>query len=303
MKKINPLKFIWLSIAASVITISLKSVAYLMTGSVGLLSDALESFINLAAAVMALFMLIVAASPPDREHPFGHHKAEYFSSVTEGILILLAAIAIGVTAIERLLRPQPIQQLGTGLIISTAASMVNLAVGLLLVKAGRHHRSITLEADGKHLLTDVWTTAGVIAGLFVVRVTGWITLDPIIAIFVAGNIVYTGIRLIMRSVAGLMDSALPESEQERIRRILDSYCIDGLKYHSLYTRSAASKNFIFFHLLLPGNWHINRGHSLTKEIERRITEALPESEVFIHIEPVNDPDAFDDYLQEEKVSP
>lgn len=297
MNNKSPLKFIGISIAASIVTIMLKSSAYYLTGSVGLLSDALESFINLAAAVMALVMLIIAASPPDREHPFGHHKAEYFSSVTEGILILLAAIAIGVTAIERLLRPQPIQQLGTGLVISTAASLINLAVGLMLVKAGKNQRSITLEADGKHLLTDVWTTAGVIAGLFVVRLTGWIILDPLIAIFVAMNIVYTGIRLVMRSVAGLMDSALPGSEQETIRRILDACCLKEVKYHSLYTRAAASKNFIFFHLLLPGNWHISRGHAMTKEIEEKIKAELPDSEVFIHIESLNDPDSFDDYLE------
>lgn len=296
-EKSTPLKYIWISIAASVITISLKSAAYFLTGSVGLLSDAMESFINLAAAVMALVMLIIAMRPPDREHPFGHHKAEYFSSVTEGIMILLAAIAIGVTATERLLHPLPVQQLGTGLLISTGASLVNLFVGLMLVRAGKKQRSIILEADGKHLLTDVWTTAGVLSALFVVKISGWLILDPLIAILVACNIIYTGIRLIMRSVSGLMDSAMSEKEQATIREILDSSCTEGMKYHSLYTRSAASKNFIFFHLLIPGNWEIIHGHQVTKQIETEIKNALPGSEVFIHMEPLNDPDAFDDYLE------
>jgi len=297
VKQENTIKYVRISIAASVITISLKGSAYLLTGSVGLLSDALESFINLAAAVLALKMLMIAMSPPDREHPFGHSKAEYFSSVTEGILILLAAIAIGVTATERLIRPRPVEQLGAGLIISASASLVNLGVGLLLVRAGRENRSILLEADGKHLLTDVWTTAGVLVALLVVKVTGWVILDPVIAIVVAVNIVYTGIKLIKRSVSGLMDSALPESEQNIIRIILDSFCSEEMKYHSLYTRRAASRSFIFFHLLMPGDWHINRGHSITKEIEQKIKDVLADSEVFIHIEPINDPDAFDDYLE------
>jgi cation diffusion facilitator family transporter len=245
---------------------------------------------------MALVMLYIAISPPDKEHPFGHQKAEYFSSVTEGILILLAAIAIGVTAIERLLRPQPIEDLGTGLLISAAASVVNLVVGLLLLKAGKNFRSIILEADGKHLLTDVWTTAGVLLALLLVKATGWIMLDPIIAIVVALNIVYTGVRLIMRSISGLMDTAMSSDELSKITSILDGYCTDGLDYHSLYTRTAAAKNFISFHLILPGDWTINRGHELTKRIEEKIKLLLADAEIFIHLEPVEDPDSFDDYL-------
>ncbi|HPS56811.1 MAG TPA: cation diffusion facilitator family transporter [Spirochaetota bacterium] len=296
--KSAPLKFIWVSIAASVITISLKSTAYLLTGSVGLLSDAIESFINLAAAIMALVMLLIASSPPDREHPFGHHKAEYFSSVTEGIMILLAAIAIGVTAIERLLRPQPVEQLGIGLLISTGASLINLSVAVMLLRAGKKYRSITLEADGRHLMTDVWTTGGVLVALLLVKVTGWIILDPVIAILVAANIVFTGIKLIIRSVSGLMDSALSEDEQNSISKVLDSCCTDVMKYHSLYTRRAASRNFIFVHLLMPGNWDISNGHKITKEIEQKIKDVLNNSDVFIHIEPLDDPDAFDDYLEQ-----
>jgi cation diffusion facilitator family transporter len=292
-----PINFIWISIAASVATIVLKSWAYVITGSIGLFSDAIESFINLAAGIMALIMLYISAAPPDRKHPFGHNKAEYFSSVTEGILILIAAIAIGVAAIERLLVPQPIGELGTGLLISAAASMINLVVGMILVAGGKKYRSIILEADGKHLLTDVWTTAGVLVALMLVNVTGWIILDPIIAIIVAMNIVYTGIKLIIRSVSGLMDSSLSDEDETRIRSILDTYGSNGLKYHSLYTRMAASKNFIYLHLLMPGDWPIDRGHEMTKAVEHKIHAQIENSEIFIHMEPLDDPDSFDDYLQ------
>lgn len=292
----SPVKYVWISIAASIATILLKGAAYFITGSVGLLSDALESFINLAAAVMALVLITIAVSPPDREHPFGHSKAEYFSSVIEGALILVAAIAIGVTATERLMNPKPLEELGLGLIVSVSASVINLVTALILLKAGKRCNSITLEADARHLMTDVWTTAGVLAGLLLVKVTGWIILDPVIAILVALNIVFTGFRLIKRSVSGLMDEALPEDEMNKIKEILDRYRRERIIYHSLYTRKAASKNFIFLHLLMPGDWHINRGHEVTKRIEGEIKSALDESDVFIHIEPINDPDAFDDYL-------
>ncbi|HLP14738.1 MAG TPA: cation diffusion facilitator family transporter [Bacteroidota bacterium] len=295
-EKTAPVKFVWISIAASAATIILKSSAYYITGSVGLLSDAIESLINLAAAVMALVMLYIALSPPDKEHPFGHHKAEYFSSVTEGILILLAAIAIGVAAIERLLRPQPIEDLGLGLLISAAASAINLVVGLFLLKGGKKYRSIILEADGKHLLTDVWTTGGVLLALLLVKMTGWFMLDPIIAIIVALNIVYTGIQLIKRSVSGLMDTALSGEDQSKLTTILDTRCTDGMKYHSLYTRIAASKTFVSFHLLVPGNWTICRGHEITKQMEDEIKLLLKDAEVFIHLEALEDPDALDDYL-------
>ena len=294
----SPGNFMWISIAASILTIVLKGYAWHLTGSVGLLSDALESFINLAAGILALVLISIAFIPPDKEHPFGHTKAEYFSSITEGLLIFAAALAIGVTAIERLLHPRPIQQLGIGLLISVGASLINLAAALILLKAGRAYRSITLEADAKHLLTDVWTTFGVIAGLFFVKLSGWTILDPIIAIAVAVNILYTGTRLIMRSVSGLMDSALPEKDLAQIKGILRKY--PEVRFHSLYTRKAGSRDFIFFHLLIPGCWHISRGHAVTKEIEAKIRKILPEADIFIHIEPLDDPDSFDDYLEEKK---
>lgn len=295
-KKKRPLNFVWMSIAASVATMALKSAAYVITGSVGLFSDAIESLINLAAGVMALMMLYIAMSAPDRKHPFGHHKAEYFSSMTEGILILLAAIAIGVAAIERFLRPQPLEELGTGLLVSGAASVINLIVGLLLLKAGKQYHSIILEADGKHLLTDVWTTAGVLLALVLVNVTGWIVLDPLIAIVVAFNIIFTGMQLITRSISGLMDTAMPSEDLLKLSSILDEHCAPGLKYHSLYTRTSASKNFISFHLLLPGYWTISRGHDMTKRIEDKIKVLFVDAEIFIHLEPLEDPDSFDDYL-------
>ncbi len=297
MAEKSPVKYVWISIAASVSTIILKAGAYYITGSVGLLSDALESFINLAAALMALVLITVALTPPDREHPFGHNKAEYFSSVIEGALILLAAIAIGVTSIERIINPKELQDLGAGLVISVLASVINFITAMVLLKAGRKFRSITLEADAKHLMTDVWTTGGVLAGLLLVKITGWYFLDPVIAILVALNIVFTGVILIKRSVSGLMDEAIPEEELDKVKAVLDRYKCERIIYHSLYTRRAASKNFIFLHLLMPGDWHISRGHQVTKRIESEIKCAIAESDVFIHIEPVNDPDAFDDYLE------
>ena len=295
-EKKSQIKYIWLSVAASIITISLKGSAYFLTGSVGLLSDAIESFVNLAAAVMALVLLTIAMTPPDKKHPFGHNKAEYFSSAIEGILILLAAIAIGVTSIERIINPRELQEIGTGLLISVAASLVNLFVALTLLKAGKRYNSITLEADARHLLTDVWTTGGVLLGILIVYFTGWLILDPVIAIIVALNIIFSGIKLIKRSVGGLMDEALPEDIINTVKKILDKYKDDEITYHSLYTRKAGSKNFISFHLLMPCCWHISRGHELTKKIENDIFDVLPDSDVFIHIEPLNDSDAFDDYL-------
>ncbi len=289
-------KYLWISIVASVATILLKGVAYYVTGSVGLLSDAIESFINLAAAVTAFVLLTIALKPPDREHPFGHNKAEYFSSIIEGTLIFLAAVAITVTAIERLLNPRPPHDLGAGLLISVAASGINFVTAMILLKAGRRFDSITLVADARHLLTDVWTTGGVLAGLFVVNLTGWIVLDPIVAILVAGNIVFTGIGLIRRSVSGLMDEALPPEEIATLKKILDAHTNEGIGYHSLYTRKASSKRFVSLHLVVPGEWQIVKGHELTKTIESEISTVFPDCDVFIHIEPMNDPAAFDDYL-------
>jgi cation diffusion facilitator family transporter len=287
-------RFAWLAIAAALVTIALKAGAYLLTNSIGLLSDALESFVNLFGALMALTMLIVAARPPDDDHAFGHDKAEYFSSIVEGTLILVAAGVIGATAVRRLLRPQPLEHLSLGLLVSVAASLVNLGVGLVLLRAGKRHQSITLEADAHHLLTDVWTSAGVLAGIGAVALTGWQPLDPIVALIVAGNIVATGIRLVRRSVSGLMDSALPLADQQTLQAALARHAGDGVQFHALRTHQAGARRFISFHVLVPGAWTVQRGHRLLERIEADIRRELPGATVLTHLESLEDPASWDD---------
>jgi cation diffusion facilitator family transporter len=281
-------RFAWLSIAAAVLTICLKSGAYLLTGSVGLLSDAIESLINLAAAGMALWMLTIAARPPDESHMYGHGKAEYFSSTVEGILILVAAIGIAFTAIERLLNPIPLEQLGIGLGVSLAATLVNFAVSRVLLSVGKKNRSITLEADGHHLMTDVWTSVGVIGGVGAVALTGWQILDPLVALAVAVNIVWTGIQLIRRSIAGLMDASLPQSEQQKIEAVLNRYREKGIDFHALRTREAASRRFVSVHVLVPGDWTVHDSHHIAEDLERDIRAAIGDAVVITHLEPIED---------------
>ena len=252
--------FVWISIGAAVATILLKGVAWWLTGSVGLLSDALESFVNLAGALMALWMLSLAERPADDDHPFGHSKAEYFSSAFEGLLIFLAAISIAYAAIDRLLAPRALEGIGTGLLVSIAASVINLLVALLLLKAGRTHRSITLEANAHHLMTDVWTSAGVILGVALVAVSGWHWLDPAIALLVAANILWAGWQLMRRSALGLMDTALPQAQTDLITRTLDQYASEGITYHALRTRQAGRRSFISLHVLVPGDWSVQIAH-------------------------------------------
>ena len=287
-------RLLWLSIAAAVATISLKVVAWSVTGSVGLLSDAAESAVNLVAAVVALLALRWAAKPADEEHAYGHAKAEYFSAGVEGSLIVVAALAIIVTAVPRLIDPVPIDDVGLGLAVSTAASLINLAVGLLLLRAGRRHRSITLEADGRHLMTDVWTSAGVIAGVAAVALTEWQRLDPIIALAVAGNIILTGSSLVRRSVGGLMDRALDHEELERIRDVLAPFEEEGIRFHALRTRQAARRAFISVHVLVPRAWSVQRGHDEVERVEAALREALPYATVFTHLEPLEDPRSYAD---------
>ena len=290
MKRENLTRFAWLSIFAAVLTIGLKAGAYLLTGSVGLLSDALESLINLAAAVIALMMLKLASRPPDEDHAFGHDKAEYFASGIEGTLIFLAAVAIGWAAVFRLFEPQPLEQIGVGLIITTVATAINLAVGQILIRAGRRHRSITLEADGKHLMTDVWTSVGVIIGVWGVGATGWLFLDPLVALLVAVNIVREGIKLMRRSALGLMDTVISEEKQECVRTILDRYAEErGIDYHALRTRRAAARSFISVHILVPGAWTVHQGHQLLEEIEADIRRDVAGAIVFTHLESLDDP--------------
>jgi len=251
-------RYAWISIGAAIATIGLKTAAYLLTGSIGLFSDAVESLVNLVGAVMALSMLTVASRPADEDHSYGHSKAEYFSSGVEGTLILVAALSIGVAAVRRLLAPQPLEQIGVGIAVSVAASAVNLAVALVLARAGRRHHSITLEANAQHLLTDVWTSAGVIVGVTAVGATGWLPLDPVVALLVAANILWTATRIVRRSILGLMDTALPAEELAAVKAALDSHLEDGIEYHALRTRQSGARRFVSFHVLVPGVWTVHR---------------------------------------------
>ncbi len=287
-------RFAWLSTTAAVFTIGLKAAAYFLTGSVGLLSDALESGVNLAGGLMAVAMLTVAARPADEDHPYGHSKAEYFSSGVEGTLILVAAVSIGVAAVHRLIDPRPIEQIGLGLGISVAASLVNLVVAIVLLHAGRRYQSITLTANAHHLLTDVWTSVGVLVGIGAVVLTGWTHLDPIVALLVAANIVRIGIRIIRESVGGLMDAAISPEDQQKVRGILESHLEEGSKYHAFRTRQSGMQRFISFHVLVPGSWTVARGHELLDRIEADICRTLSQVTVFSHLESLEDPSAWDD---------
>jgi cation diffusion facilitator family transporter len=282
-------RYAWLSIAAAIATILLKGVAWWLTGSVGLLSDALESFVNLAGALMALAMLSWAATPADDRHAYGHGKAEYFSSAFEGFLILLAAVSIAWTAIDRLLHPLPLEELGVGLAVSVIASLINLFAARELLKAGRAFNSITLEADAKHLMTDVWTSAGVIIGVGLVWMSGWLWLDPLIAMLVAGNIVWTGWHLLQRSASGLMDEALPPEQLAAIEAVLANYRKQGLDFHALRTRQAGRHAFISLHVLVPGRWTVQHGHDMVELIEAGIRAVVPCSHLTTHLEPIEDP--------------
>ena len=281
--------YAWLSICAALATILLKGIAWWMTGSVGLLSDALESVVNLAGAMMALAMITVAEQPADDHHAYGHGKAEYFSGGFEGLLILLAAVGIGVAAIERLLHPQPLEQLGVGLAVSVVASLVNLFTARILLAAGLKYRSMTLEADAHHLMTDVWTSVGVIAGVGSVALTGWLWLDPVLALLVAANIVWTGWKLLYRSTQGLMDVALPSEDNDRVLAILDRYREQGIDFHALRTREPGARRFVELHVLVPGEWTIQKGHELAERLEGDIRDALPRATVLTHLEPLDDP--------------
>lgn len=287
-------RFAWLSIAAACATIGLKTGAYFLTGSVGLLSDALESVVNLAAALMALAVLTVAERPPDTDHAYGHAKAEYFASSFEGMLILLAAGSIGMAAWQRLLHPQPVTEIGLGLIISLLAALINFGVARVLFQAGRHARSITLEADARHLMTDVWTSLAVVAGIGMVALTNWQVLDPIVALCVAANILRAGIQLVRRSLLGLLDTGLPPAERTTIVQILDRYRAEGVQYHALRTRQAASWRFMSVHILVPGQWSVQQGHRLLERVEQDVRQALPDITVFTHLEPLEDPVSWED---------
>ena len=295
MKTKSLRKFAYLSIVAAVATISLKLLAYFLTNSVGLLSDALESCVNLIAAVVALFMIMLAEKPADEEHAFGHNKAEYFSSAIEGGLIVLAAFSIIWAAVPRLINPVPLENVGIGLLIAVGASGINLVVSIVLLKSGRKNNSIILEADGKHLMTDVYTSAGVLIGIGLVKVSGWLVLDGIVAIAVALNILWTGYQLMRRSALGLLDSGIPEGDRLKIIQTLEPLKQQKLDYHSLLTRQAGQRKFVALHVLMPGEWTIQEGHNKIEKIERDIRDLFDSPvTVFTHLEPIEDPLSMND---------
>jgi cation diffusion facilitator family transporter len=283
-----------LSIAAAVITIALKLGAWKLTGSVGLLSDAAESFINLAAALIAFWALSLASRPPDEAYPHGQTKAEYFASGAEGFLILIAAGWIVVAAWARLRNPQPLRDVAVGLAVSLLAAVINGAMALVLLRAGRRLNSITLRADGKHLMTDVWTSGGVLVGVLLVQLTGWLRLDPLIAMAVAANIVWTGWKLVRETGTGLLDPALPEADQHAISQALAPFQDQGILFHALRTRAAGPRRFVSMHVLVPGDWSVQKGHDLCEEIEAAVRDRLAQTHVLTHLEPREDPISWED---------
>jgi len=287
-------RFAWLSIGAALLTIGLKTVAYHVTGSVGLLSDAVESLVNLLGGFMALAMLTVAARPADEDHAYGHGKAEYFSSGLEGGLILVAAVSIAIAAVMRLIAPRELQAVGMGLAVSGIAATVNLVAALVILRAGRKHNSITLEANARHLLTDVWTSLGVIVGIGLVVWTGWLWLDPVMALLVAANILWTGLGIVRGSIGGLMDASISTNDLAKVRKVFENYESGGVKFHALRTRQSGSKKFISVHVLVPGDWTVQRGHELLERIEGDIRTTVSDSVVFTHLESLDDPASWED---------
>jgi cation diffusion facilitator family transporter len=294
MKPRKPTFYAWLSVATSLVTIGLKFAAYFLTGSVGLLSDAVEALVNIAAALVALAVLSYSAHAPDREHNFGHEKAQYFSSGIEGALVFVAAAAIIWTSVPRLFHPAALEQVSLGLTLSVLASVANAACAWVMLRAARVHRSITLEADARHLLTDVWTTAGVVIGVILVEVTGILRFDPLIAIAVAVQILWTGFTLIARSFHGLMDRAIPDADRAVIVEVLEKLRHEGADYHALRTRESGAKSFVDVHVLVPGRMSVQEAHDLAEMLENDIRGRLPHVEVLTHLEPLEDPKSWDD---------
>jgi cation diffusion facilitator family transporter len=291
---VNLYRFAWLSIGAAIATFALKLGAYWLTNSVGLLSDALDSIVNLVAAVVALIALRIAAKPADEDFSFGYSKVEFFSNGFEGGMILIAAFTIGFTAFPRLLQPQPLDQIGLGLLISTVSGAINLAVSLILSRTGKKHDSLTLRADARHLMTDVVTTGAVIVGVGLVRLTGLMVLDPVIALLVAVNVLFTGLRMLRQSYRGLMDMSLPDEEVAKIENTLKAFESQGVRFHALRTRSAAAQKFVSIHILVPGNWSVHHGHAVSEQIESKIREGFPKIAILTHVEPIEDPSSWED---------
>lgn len=287
-------RFGWLAVAAALVTIALKTGAWWVTGSVGLLSDAAESVVNLVAAVVALVVLKVAVLPADKNHHFGHTKAEYFSAAVEGIMIFVAAATIIVFAVQRLMSPRDLTEVGLGLLISLVAAAVNGVVAVVLLRAGRRYRSITLKADGQHLMTDLWTSVGVVVGVGLVWLTGWNVLDPVVAIGVGINIMWTGYRLIRESADGLMDVSLPKEDNARLREILAAHTGDGVGFHAMRTRESGARQFMEMHMLVPGAWTVQKGHDVMEDLIDEINVEFPDLRITGHLEPIEDPRSYED---------
>lgn len=286
--------YMFLSIMAALVTMGVKFIGYFLTGSVGLFSDAAESVVNLVAALVGLWALTLAARPADEDHTYGHTKSEYFSSGVEGALILVAAIIIVVEAVPHLIHPQPIEQAGLGLLFSSSGAVINGVLAWFMLREGKLQRSITLEADAHHLFSDVFTTVGVLVGVLLVTLTGWYILDPIIALIVAANIIWTGVKLLRQTGLGLLDTALPGEDLEMVRGILDKYRQQGIDFHAMRSRMAGKRRFVSFHVIVPGQWTVLKGHSICEQIELEIRSVLPESTIFTHLEPREDPVSFED---------
>ncbi|GCE17086.1 cation diffusion facilitator family transporter [Dictyobacter kobayashii] len=286
--------YMFLSIAAALVTMAVKFIGYFLTGSVGLFSDAAESIVNLVAALVGLWALILAERPADEDHTYGHTKSEYFSSGVEGALILVAALIIAVEAIPRLFHPEPIEQAFVGLSFSVVGAIINGVLAWFMLQAGQKQRSITLQADAHHLFADVVTTVGVLIGVLLVAITKWYILDPIVALLVAINIIWTGVKLLRQTGLGLLDTALPGEDIEVINKVIDIYREQGIDFHALRSRMAGRRRFVSFHVIVPGKWTVLKGHTICEEIEMAIHKALPDSTVFTHLEPQEDPVTFQD---------
>ncbi len=287
-------RFAWLSVAAALVTITLKSFAYGLTGSIGILSDALESLVNLAGAIIALAMLTIAARPADEEHAFGHGKAEYFASGAEGMMIIVAAASIAFAASERLLNPRALDQVGVGLVVTFVATIVNFFVAIIIRRAGRSYHSVTLDSHARHLMTDVWTSIGIIVSIAIVAVSDLQFLDPVVALVVAAYILREGFKIVRGATLGLMDTMIPADELARAVSILDSYKRSHVSYHALRTRQAGARRFVSVHILVPGKWTVERGHDLLEEIEASLREAIPNLSILTHLESLDDPASWDD---------
>lgn len=296
---LTPKRLLWASVAVAIVTIALKTLAWWLTDSVGLLSDAMESLVNLASAMFGLLMVTVAEAPPDEDHPYGHHKAEYFSSGFEGILIIVAGLGILWTAGHRVFDPQPLEQVGLGLALSVGSSVLNGLLAWVMFRAAREHRSLALEADARHLVTDVWTSVGVVVGIVLVGVSGWLWLDAVVAMAVALNILKEGAHLVWQSSQGLMDEAVEPEVLAQIHEVLHGfgYAIDGreiIHFDHVVTRKAGQRRFVDMHMHMPANWSLGHAATLRGDVERALMAAVPGLRATIQLLPTDVEAHFDD---------